>query len=341
VLAVAEALERGAFNGPWARVLASAWGRAACRSVVRRLEWPARVRTVAVGGSTLGGSGKTPLAIACAAELAAAGARVALIGHGYRAAVHEARVVSPADAVAAVGDEALLAARLLAGAARVVVARRRADAIALAVRQADVLVLDGVSQTSPARASLALLAVDAHEPWGRAGKMPPAGDLRAPRAALLHACDAVVPLGHAAAPLDAACEVWPAQVVATGARLGRNGGANGDLRSWDELRALRVGLFAALARPERVVRHLAAHGVRVAEFVRIRDHGPLGPSGARECLRAAKRAALDLWVASPKCALHALMYDGPRELGAPLATLEHSVVLTPALRSRLRALCVP
>ncbi len=93
----------------------------------------------------------------------------------------------PTDPLDEVGDEALLASselERLAGpsgrVARVVVAPTRAAAIDFAAGAADVIVIDGVAQTAPVPATLALLAVDADEPWGRAATVPPWGDLRAP-----------------------------------------------------------------------------------------------------------------------------------------------------------------
>ncbi|HEY6463199.1 MAG TPA: tetraacyldisaccharide 4'-kinase, partial [Polyangiaceae bacterium] len=193
MLAIARALEDGRLRGPIARVLSRAWAGAASRSVARPLEVPAGVRVVAVGGATLGGSGKTPLAIACARHLARDGARVAFVGHAYRARPGHAREVSGADPLDEVGDEALVAARMLeAHGVRVFVGPSRGAALALATRGVDVVVLDGVLQTRPARAWLSLLSVDADEPWGRARAVPPCGDLRAPVHALLSATDQVV-----------------------------------------------------------------------------------------------------------------------------------------------------
>src|SRR5580700_9814061 len=166
--AISRALEEGRSRGSMARATAQVWCHVAARRVVRSLEVPRGVRVVAVGGATLGGSGKTPLAIACARELAACGARVALVGHAYRARPGRARRALPDDGLAEVGDEALLAARSLGSEVPVVVAPSRSLAVAEAARQADVLVLDGVLQIAPVRAALALLAVAAVEPWGRA-----------------------------------------------------------------------------------------------------------------------------------------------------------------------------
>jgi len=325
VLAVAQVLEGGSWRGragPLLRAMSSLWERASGASLVRRLEWPAHVRVVAVGGATLGGSGKTPLAMACAAYLAGAGARTVLVGHAYRARPGHARVVCPDDRVADVGDEALLAARELRGTgARVVVAPGRAEAVALAARIANVVVLDGVAQTAPVRASLALLAVDALEPWGAARAAPPCGDLKAAPRALLAACDLVVPLG------DGPCaDPGATRVLSRGAWVDE-----GKLLTWRALRETRLGLFVAMARPERVLRSLAARGLTPRAVVRVRDHGPLGVRAARALAQASRE--VDLWVASPKCALHLW--------GARVATLDHRVVLPAALCSRLARLAVP
>jgi tetraacyldisaccharide-1-P 4'-kinase len=368
VLSLEEALEQGAWTGPLARVLAHGYRHTLGGSVQRALSIPSGVRVVAVGGATLGGSGKTPLSIACARELAASGARTTLVGHAHRANPGHARIVSTADPIEQVGDEALIAARVLGAlGARVVVAPTRAAAIAFAAREADVLVLDGVPQVAPVRASLALLSLDGFEPWGHAAALPPRGDLRAPRQTLIEACDAIVPIvdgpwpedrtgierwgacgdrisqnlgcEKAAEPIQTAFEsrlgleppsrdIWPAHLVCRGAW-----DASGNLWAWEALRCVRIGLLTALARPDRVLRTLARRGVLPRVVLRGRDHGPIEKRHERE--RRDER--IDLWLATPKCALHA------RNAGmrTPLATLDHSVVLHPRLCARLGALAVP
>jgi tetraacyldisaccharide 4'-kinase len=319
VLVVARTLEEGRLRGPVARALSGVWSFAAERTVVRPLPLPPRVQVVAVGGATLGGSGKTPLAIACARELALRGARVALVGHAYRARPGWPRLVEAGDARAQVGDEALLAARSLQGCgARVVVAPRRAQAVALAATLADVLVLDGVLQTAPVRASLSLLAVDAVAPWG-SGSVPPCGDLRADVGALLGACDAVVPVGERGDLHD----------LATGAHHDSRGvWLEGALLSWEAVRGSRLGLASALARPERVLRFLARRGVHPVVVVRAADHGRMSARAL-----AAHDERLDLWLATPKCALHL-----PGPVRAPLATVDHALVLSAVIRARLAVL---
>jgi tetraacyldisaccharide-1-P 4'-kinase len=373
-VAVAGALERGAFDGALARWLEGAWASAARGSLVRSLSLPPHVRTVAVGGATLGGSGKTPLAIACATELAGRGARVVLVGHGYRGRVRgggdgsDTRIVRADDALDDVGDEALLAARQLPPGACAVVGPTRAAALDFAARFADVVVFDGVAQTSPVRASLALLAVDANEPWGRAVASPPRGDLVAPRSVLLAACDAVVRVGcdRRADPGASVLEAelgkigsdrattprqWHVAVPrARGAWL-RDVAAYSrpaSLLTWADLREMRVGLVSAMARPIRVARDLSAHGVEPVVCFRAPDHGPIGPAMVRACRLAVRTKRVDLWLATAKCALHLerLAVGGtPRNtsdiLGAPTATLEYSLAPGAALCASLRAIGAP
>jgi tetraacyldisaccharide 4'-kinase len=299
VLFVARALEDGAFTSGLARATARIWESVSASRVVRPLDFPAHVRVVAIGGATLGGSGKTPLAIACARELARTGASVAFVGHAYRARPGRPRVVSPNDPLQLVGDEALVAAAEL-GSARVpvVVGPNRASAVTLAARLADVLVLDGVAQTHPVPATLALLAVDPDEPWGRAVAVPPCGDLRAPVEALLAAADAVVPV------FEDEDVPFP----------------------WDTLRGARVGLVTALARPHRILRSLARRCVVPRVVVRARDHTPVAMRALLQRQRERGGAPVDVWVATRKCSHHV-----PR----PTWVLPHEILLPPWLRSAL------
>jgi len=340
------ALEQARFRGPLALGCAAAWALVARRMVVRRIDLPPRARVITIGGATLGGSGKTPLAMACAAELAARGARVALVGHAYRANPGAARIVAPDDPLHEVGDEALLAARALGPAGiRVIVAPRRADAVALAARVADVLVLDGVAQTSPVRAALALLAVDAREPWGRGGAVAPRGDLRAPKAVLLRACDGLVTIADSS---DTGADIaedsegmfgsWRGRATSRGAWVG------GTLRTWGDLAGLRLGLLCAIARPERVIHFLHERGILLRAVVRARDHGPVPASVFRRAARTARGGLrIDLWLATQKCFVH---FGLPRagvgkNLHAPIGAIDYSLRLSPALVGRLGSLAAP
>ena len=317
------ALETGRFAGPASRAVASAHALLARRAVARPLRIPARAAheaalvTITVGGATLGGSGRTRVALACVRELAARGVQVALVGHGYGAAPGAARVVIAADVLDDVGDEALACARALASFpnARVVVAPTRQAAIDHAAAReprVDAIVLDGPLQLAPSRASLSILALDAEAPWG-AGAVPPAGDLRAPRDALLAHADHVVSVD--AMPCGATLDGLWVDLAS--------------LRSSLPAHA-RIGVFTALARPERLARCLARGGFVPSMTVRIPDHGPMTPAARRRLVDS----PVDLWLATTKCATH---LEG-LPLGAPLAILDGSFVLPAVLEGALAAL---
>jgi tetraacyldisaccharide 4'-kinase len=276
-MAVGRWLSDGAMSGPIGHVLARVHAPFASRGVARPLVVPHELTSITVGGATLGGSGKTRVALACTRELARRGVRVVLIGHAYRARPRVARIVSPSDALADVGDEALACARDLADLenASVVVAPTRQAAIDFV--RADAVVIDGPLQLSPTHASLSLLAVDAESPWG-AGDVAPAGDLRAPRGALLANADHVV-------YVDA---------------LPRGATIAGQAIELSSLVGARVGLFTALARPGRLVRALARVGIELSHVVRVPDHGP----SSTHHLREMSVAKVDVWLATAKCALH-------------------------------------
>jgi tetraacyldisaccharide-1-P 4'-kinase len=226
-------------------------------------------------------------------------------------------VVAPDDALDEVGDEALLAAlELRRDGVAVVVGPTRASAVAYAASLADVLVVDGVLQTRP-RASLALLAVDDRHPWGRAQALPPCGDLRAPVVALAAAADCIVAVGEGSSD----------------ARSGSRGAHVADeLRPWSELASLRLGLVVALGRPGRVLAALARRGLVPSIVVRAVDHGPIP-------LDALRRAPpVDLWMASPKCALRAQPAVHRVWPDRPIAVLEHTVALGSTLAALVRSL---
>src|SRR5262245_52714783 len=125
-----------------ARLLAPAariYGAIAARRLMRRGQ-RANVAVVCIGNPTLGGAGKTPLALAVAGMLAEAGKRPVFLTRGYGG-----RLVGPVEVdlgrhlAADVGDEPLLLAR----AAPAIVARDRVSGARTALAAgADVIVMD-------------------------------------------------------------------------------------------------------------------------------------------------------------------------------------------------------
>ncbi|MGH7281372.1 MAG: tetraacyldisaccharide 4'-kinase [Polyangiaceae bacterium] len=293
MLAVQNALEKGHFQGRLAHLASSAWARIASRTIVKNLHVPARVRLVCVGGATLGGSGKTPIAIALARRERERGERVALVGHAYRGRPLHARSVHPDDDAFAVGDEAVAAATDLAGIADVVVAPTRQAAIDFAItRGATCLVIDGVQQTAPRRADLSVLAIDSAS--RRMTVCPPAGDLRAPLEALLAHADLAIEIADDDAPSPFGFR--RARAVSDGLRA-----PDGTVIGYETLVGKKIGLALAIAHPERIETRLAQRGITPVARAYVADH--MG-ARLRELMQRVSRSHTDIdaWVTTSKCA---------------------------------------
>ncbi len=280
---------------PAALGLSKVWARSAV--VARRVCLPEDARVVGVGGATLGGSYKTPLVLAIARKLASRGDRVAVVAHGYAVRASSARRVEATDDVRRVGDDALCLARDL-GPWRVdvFVGGNRSATIALAAKAAPLVLVDGLLQARPERLGLSILAMDAVAPWG-AGNCPPAGDLRAEKDRLVRAADVIIAVstqGMSGKPLTLpgalrVPPVFPATTDLVARRRDRT------LVSFSDLASRRVGLVVAVARPDRILCSLAAHGVRPIDVRLFPDHArPVG--SRRRC------GSVDVWLTTPKCA---------------------------------------
>ena len=274
-------------------------------------------RVVSVGNLAVGGSAKTPVAAFLARELRARGSKVALLSRGVGGRrVRGVNVVSDGErmlaAPADVGDEpCLLAAAapgvpVLAGAQRVALGLR-----AIAAFGAEVLVLDDGFQHHPLARDLDLVCLDARLGLGN-GHVLPRGPLREPPCALRRAHALVwtraepggaAPPGRERLPQD-----LPEFRVAL-TKLGLRPSAGGELAPLARLRGARVGLLAAIARPDRLALDLESLGAAVCARRIFADHHGYTP---------ADLAGLDpdlLWVTTAKDAVKIPpAWAGPAEL---------------------------
>jgi tetraacyldisaccharide 4'-kinase len=224
--------------------LASAWYRGAAwlqvlrplawlyrRAVIRRRRaflagrrnvWRAPVPVIVVGNLTVGGTGKTPLVIWLAAQLAGLGLRPGIIARGYggRAIRTPQRVTSASDP-ALVGDEPVMVAARTG--CPVVVCRDRVAAVRSLLAEADCTVIisdDGLQHYALGR-DVEILVVDGERRFGN-GLCLPAGPLREPQERLA-TVDWVVANGVPAGvgSIEAVMTVAPQAFVdlVTGARL--------------------------------------------------------------------------------------------------------------------------
>ena len=154
------------------------------------------VPVVVIGNITVGGSGKTPLAIALAEALAARGWHPGLVSRGYGAANSSPRAVTGDDIADQVGDEPLLLARTGFPVWIGVDRPRAARGLLAAHPGCDVIVTDDGLQHYALARDVEIAVVDASRGLGN-GLLLPAGPLRESRSRLREV-DAVVLLGDAA-----------------------------------------------------------------------------------------------------------------------------------------------
>ena len=223
---------------------------------IARPGWRAPVAVICCGNATVGGAGKTTLALDLAHRLAARGVAVHCLTRGYGGRVGTVLRVEPGRHPARlVGDEPLL----LAAVAPTWVGRDRAAAAGAAVAAgAAALVMDDGLQNPGLAKDLAFLVVDGAAGFGN-GRLLPAGPLREPVAAAAARCRATVLIGEdrtgALAKLPPGMPVLRASLVAEKGLAGR-----------------RVLAFAGIGRPGKLAETLAAAGADVAGLRPFPDH---------------------------------------------------------------------
>lgn len=258
------------------------WAAVTARRIARTIPHDPGVPVVCVGGLTVGGAGKTPVAQAVLEALRAKGLNAVALSRGYGGKLAGPVAVDPAAHTAAeVGDEPLM----LASAAPAFVARDRvAGAHAAVADGAEVIVLDDGHQNPRLRKTLSLVVVDGETrnrewPFGD-GAVFPAGPMREPLKVGLARADAVVLMlpSDLTAADPALLALFGAKPVLTARLQPLAPPPSGPLLG-----------FAGIAKPWKFERSLIAAGAQLADFAPFADHAPY----TEEILRVlADRAAV-------------------------------------------------
>ena len=239
---------------------------------------------ICVGNVTVGGSGKTPTALALALALRQRGLRPAFLTRGYRGRLAGPVLVDAARHGAAdVGDEPLILARH----APTVVSRDRPAGAALCAASgvADVIVMDDGLQNPSLAKDLRLAVFDGAVGCGN-GLVLPAGPLRAPLSRQWPLVDAAIVIGPGAPGDDVAAQAVRRGMPVLRASLVPEPGVAATLAG------RRVLAVAGIGRPSKFAETLRLCGAQVERLRPFPDHHPYTP---REVARLIEEAAgLDL-----------------------------------------------
>lgn len=276
--------------------------------------WLARRRlprpVVSVGNLTVGGTGKTPMAMWVAGKLLEYGKKPCVLSRGYRRkSQRKFLLVSDGTSVLAgpreAGDEPYLMAMRCPGVV-VAVGADRYELGRWVLNQIpiDCFVLDDGFQHLSLGRDVNLLLVDSSNPAGIQVLLP-VGKLREPLGEARRASDIVLTrvenesmIADVLDPIQAAlgCAIDPITTRFTPKTLM---GASGSMPLPD-VRGKRALLFSGIGNPEQFRRMVTALGVQVVDELVFRDHEPYGPSRVGEIYRRVERSRPDVVLTTEK-----------------------------------------
>lgn len=264
--------------------LGAVYGAVAARRLARE-GIDAGIPVLCVGNYHVGGAGKTPAVLALVRLLREAGEAPVVLSRGHGGKLRgPVKVDSGRHAASDVGDEPLMMAR----SAPVVVARDRADGVALARSQgASVIVMDDGFQNPAIAKDASLIVIDGDRGLGNACVFP-AGPLRAPLPPQLARTDALIIVGDGAAANAVAASIAAQGGLVLRAHLVPNEACVAALRG------KRVLAFAGIGDPGRFFRTLRSNGVDVAAERVFADHHPFSENEIEALVAAGKRDGLTL-----------------------------------------------
>ena len=229
------------------------------RRIKTTVPFDPHIPVICVGNATLGGTGKTPVAIYLLKSLRRLGIEAVGLTRGYGGTEKGPVVVHKKHSAADIGDEPLLLARH----APVWVSAARDDgARTAAAYGAHVVVMDDGHQNPLVKKTLSLLVVDAETGFGN-GCVFPAGPLRENLDAALSRTDAVILMKPAPDYVisEKLSEQLSGQIVIPAYLAPVAPPPKGKLFA-----------FAGIGRPEKFFNALKVHGAELIDSVSYADH---------------------------------------------------------------------
>lgn len=243
--------------------------QASKRRARRDAEFIADIPVICVGNINIGGSGKTPTAIAIAQRLLSRGFEPHFVSRGYGGQLHgPVRVDEQSHNAADVGDEPLL----LAAFAPTWISKDRAAGVAAAQKAgAHAIILDDGYQNPSVGKDISIVVVDAGVGFGN-GLVFPAGPLRERISDGLKRADVMLTIGPDRAQKQFN-ETWPQLVDVPKVR-----GELVPLETGMDWRGLRVMAFAGIGHPEKFFETLKNLGANLVGAQTLDDHQPYSPA---------------------------------------------------------------
>lgn len=263
--------------------ISAIYGAVARRRIASGKREKVALPVLCVGNFTVGGTGKTPVAIALAAQARKMGLKPGFLSRGHGGSFSQPHVVDPAhDSARHVGDEPLLLAEHGPVA---VTPNRVAGAKLLIERGCDFAIMDDGFQSARIHLDYALLVVDARRGLGN-GHVIPGGPMRAPLLAQLRLADALLKMGEG----DAAD-----RVVRMASRANKPVfEAFARPRHPEALAGRRFLAFAGIGHPEKFFDTVRAAGGEVVVSRPFPDHHAFVAEDFEDLARLAEKERLEL-----------------------------------------------
>ncbi len=221
-----------------------------------RLPIPVPVPVICVGNLTVGGAGKTPVALDIGSRLQARGVCSHFLTRGYKGRLKgPVKVDMKLHTHEDVGDEPLILARY---SPCFVSTDRLAGARAAAAYGAQVIVMDDGFQNPSIQKTLSLVVVDGGYGFGNC-RVIPAGPLREPIKDGLMRADAIISIGPPFLEIDTEKPVLRAKIQPV---------------CGDKFAGKRVIAFAGIGRPGKFFESLRKVGAEVISTHSFPDHHP-------------------------------------------------------------------
>lgn len=234
---------------------------------------------ICVGNFTVGGAGKTPVALKLASLLGAQGLRPSFLTRGFGGREKGPHVVKDGDTATQVGDEAILLAKV----ADTVVSKNRPDGAKLLEKlETDAVIMDDGFQNPSLEKDFSLIVVDGGAGIG-SGRVFPLGPLRGPLAFQAQKADAILVLGTGEAKQRFGAQFMGKPVFY----------AEAAPVSPPEFKGPQIA-FCGIGRPSKFYETLEQVGVEIVKFMSFPDHHPYSEKDAFNLLSEAEKAGAGL-----------------------------------------------